>query len=131
MRKRNNFSISTFLVSALGLLIFFKVFIKILENFVFKTVGDNSLKVDESDLNIALVVVLLLLLMRGLYIFWRFKNRKVSAAEEIDLSLSQSRNESYQCEKCGKTVSEKVRSYCLDRPEKYKGKVYCYDHQFR
>jgi len=40
-----------------------------------------------------------------------------------------SNDPSDKCFICGMTVSEKVRQYCLDRPEKFGGKIYCYDHQ--
>jgi Nuclease-related domain len=32
------------------------------------------------------------------------------------------------CEVCNKSVSDKVRAYCLSNPT-FKGKVYCYEHQ--
>jgi hypothetical protein len=32
------------------------------------------------------------------------------------------------CEICDKSVSDKVRAYCLSNPT-FKGKVYCYEHQ--
>ena len=33
------------------------------------------------------------------------------------------------CAKCGKKVSEKVEKYCLSNPQRFRGKVYCYDDQ--
>jgi restriction system protein len=33
------------------------------------------------------------------------------------------------CAKCGKQVSDKVRDYCLSRPKRFDGLVYCYQHQ--
>lgn len=36
---------------------------------------------------------------------------------------------SYKCGICGVPVSDKVRKYCLDHPEKFSGNVYCFDHQ--
>jgi restriction system protein len=35
------------------------------------------------------------------------------------------------CARCGKTVSEKVRQYCLAHQGHYGGQVYCYEHQRR
>lgn len=35
------------------------------------------------------------------------------------------------CCVCGRHVSEKVRDWCLDRPEDFRGRVYCYRHQCR
>ena len=33
------------------------------------------------------------------------------------------------CVACGAVVSAKVRDYCLARPARFGGRVYCYDHQ--
>jgi len=33
------------------------------------------------------------------------------------------------CARCGRTVSEKVRAYCLAHSERFGGLVYCYEHQ--
>lgn len=33
------------------------------------------------------------------------------------------------CAICGKSVSEKVETYCLTNKEKFKGKIYCFEHQ--
>jgi restriction system protein len=33
------------------------------------------------------------------------------------------------CATCGATVSDKVRAYCLARPERFAGQVYCFKHQ--
>jgi len=55
--------------------------------------------------------------------------------EEGDIKIAQPSFEtipndsSDKCAICGMTVSEKVRQYCLDRPQKFKGKIYCYEHQ--
>jgi restriction system protein len=35
------------------------------------------------------------------------------------------------CATCGVTVSEKVRDYCLARPKRFGGRIYCYQHQRR
>ncbi len=37
----------------------------------------------------------------------------------------------HTCHKCGEPVSEKVAEYCLSQPGRFKGKVYCYGHQWR
>jgi restriction system protein len=34
-----------------------------------------------------------------------------------------------RCVSCGATVSEKVRDYCLARPVRFGGRIYCYTHQ--
>ena len=33
------------------------------------------------------------------------------------------------CATCGTTVSERVRDYCLSRPQRFRGLVYCFRHQ--
>lgn len=33
------------------------------------------------------------------------------------------------CVICRKRVSEKVRQYCLTNPDRFNGRVYCYEHQ--
>lgn len=33
------------------------------------------------------------------------------------------------CARCGKSVTNKVKEYCLSNPKKFKGRIYCYDHQ--
>ena len=33
------------------------------------------------------------------------------------------------CKKCGKEVSEKVKLFCLSNKDKFKGEVYCFNHQ--
>ncbi len=37
----------------------------------------------------------------------------------------------WSCSACGARVSDKVRDYCLARPQRFAGKVYCYSHQRR
>lgn len=34
-----------------------------------------------------------------------------------------------KCAYCGRTVSEKVRDFCLANSNRFGGKIYCYDHQ--
>ena len=34
-----------------------------------------------------------------------------------------------RCATCGVEVSEKVRAYCAERPERFGSQVYCFDHQ--
>lgn len=33
------------------------------------------------------------------------------------------------CHTCGKTVTEKVKMFCLAHPNRFGGKIFCYDHQ--
>jgi restriction system protein len=37
--------------------------------------------------------------------------------------------DSRSCASCGVSVSEKVRDYCLARPQRFGGRIYCYTHQ--
>lgn len=126
--KRKKLTISTFLVSALGLLVMLKVFIYVTEHFVFQTTGEDGLKVDESDLNIAFVVVVVLLLIRISYVIVKHRIVRANQVQHINVVVEES-VESFVCVECGKRVSEKVREYCLERPNKFAGRVYCYDHQ--
>lgn len=33
------------------------------------------------------------------------------------------------CARCGMVVSDKVRDYCLVRPQRFHGRIYCFEHQ--
>jgi hypothetical protein len=33
------------------------------------------------------------------------------------------------CKTCGKEVSEKIRLFCLSNKERFKGEIYCFEHQ--
>lgn len=48
------------------------------------------------------------------------KDNVVSVNKEKTLSI---------CKTCGKEVSEKVRVYCLSNKERFKGNIYCFEHQ--
>lgn len=50
-------------------------------------------------------------------------------ARELGILNNDRQDISYKCSICGVPVSDKVRKYCLDHPEKFSGNVYCYDHQ--
>jgi TRAP-type C4-dicarboxylate transport system permease small subunit len=73
VRKRMSFS--GLLISAIGMILIFKTFIYVIEHFVFDVTGTPGLEVDESYLNIALVVLGLLLVIRLLYLVWAWKRR--------------------------------------------------------
>ncbi|QYR20978.1 hypothetical protein KZ483_25090 [Paenibacillus sp. sptzw28] len=125
MRKGKS-SISLLLVRALGLVVCFKVLIYVLEHFVLQVTGVPELKIDDSYLNIAFVILCILFVIRILFVFLSEQRKKHNLTQddetEIDIST-------YTCAKCGETVSEKVRQYCLSRPQQFNHKVYCYDHQ--
>jgi hypothetical protein len=38
-------------------------------------------------------------------------------------------SQDYSCSKCGAKVSEKVKNYCLENKERFKGNIYCFEHQ--
>jgi len=55
-----------------------------------------------------------------------------SASTAADVPAAQDPTETEPpaaCVVCGRSVSDRVRQYCLDRPERFGGKVYCYQHQ--
>jgi hypothetical protein len=126
--KRKKISISTFLVSALGLVIMCKALIYGLEHYVLQVTGEDGLRVDDSFLNIALAGIVTLLLIRFIYVIVKHKIVKTNKTHQFD-SLINEDIKPLVCADCGKKVSEKVREYCLTRPNKFAGKVYCYDHQ--
>jgi len=55
------------------------------------------------------------------------RGRTVASQESVQPSLFPVAHAS--CAKCGKQVSDKVREYCLSRPKRFGGLVYCYQHQ--
>lgn len=52
------------------------------------------------------------------------KNIKMNRKEAESKSKSPA-----SCENCGKMVSDKVRKYCLANKERFKGSIYCFEHQ--
>lgn len=126
--KRKKLTISTFLFSALGLIVMFKIFNYVIEHFVFQVTGESGLKVDESDLNIAFVIVVVLLLIRISYVIVKHKIVSANKVQHVNIKVEET-TAPFDCAECGKKVSEKVRDYCLERPNKFAGQVYCYDHQ--
>jgi restriction system protein len=58
------------------------------------------------------------------------KVKKEGGIEIKESILNSTFNESQSiCAICGIPVSDRVRQYCLNHPEKFGGKVYCYKHQ--
>lgn len=57
------------------------------------------------------------------------KGRDELIKDESTVVTEEDKEESNFCAICGKPVSEKVKQYCLSDPEKFGGKVYCYEHQ--
>ncbi len=53
--------------------------------------------------------------------------RTVVSQEGVQPSLSPVAKAN--CAKCGNQVSDKIREYCLARPKRFGGLVYCYEHQ--
>lgn len=51
------------------------------------------------------------------------------AAAEGAPSLTTDAADHGHCVTCGVAVSEKVRDYCLERPQRFGGRVYCFTHQ--
>jgi hypothetical protein len=38
-------------------------------------------------------------------------------------------DERAKCASCGKPVPQKVKEFCLANSDRFKGKIYCFDHQ--
>lgn len=54
---------------------------------------------------------------------------KIRAAHVEGLSQNSINSGSNHCKTCGKRVTEKIAAYCLSNREKFKGNVYCFEHQ--
>jgi restriction system protein len=50
---------------------------------------------------------------------------------ERPLVMPSADEERAHCANCGAAVSEKVRDYCLARPARFDGRIYCFKHQRR
>lgn len=126
MARRKKQSISTMLVSALGFLFMCKVFLWVVE-YQFLHVP-----VVLPELNYAIIGVLVALLLRIGFVVW-IGRRKKAAIESTANALSSvsvpNVNDLNMCVTCGKTVSEKVKQFCLGKPDRFQGQIYCFDHQ--
>jgi hypothetical protein len=125
MARRNRQSISSFLISVLGMLCLLKVFVWVVETKVLHT----PIKIP--FLNYGIIIVIVLLLLRVSFVLIKNKTRKSNhivqdSGNDSTVYINKS---AFQCADCGKKVSEKVRIYCLERPNKFNNQVFCYDHQ--
>ena len=68
-----------------------------------------------------IAVVLLVLLMVKTHDARRLARSGLRTSSLLPLSSC--------CSTCGTRVSDKVREYCLGRPRRFGGKIYCYRHQ--
>lgn len=60
----------------------------------------------------------------------KIKESGEALALPSDLSTTNMKaNASDICVICGVKVSDKVRQYCLDKEQRFKGKIYCFEHQ--
>ncbi|WP_166245289.1 hypothetical protein [Paenibacillus turpanensis] len=126
MRRKQKQSISTFLISALAFLFACKAFVWVLESQIVHTT------IHIPELNYAIIGVSIALLLRIGFVWMRAKGKNVSKSDvSFDSNQEEASYESneYSCAACGKSVSEKVRQYCLSKPNRFKGNVYCYNHQ--
>ncbi|WP_240416807.1 hypothetical protein [Paenibacillus periandrae] len=124
MARRSKQSISTFLVSALGMLCTLKAFVWVLETKVLNT------SIEIPFLNYGIIIGIVLLILRISFVLIKNRARKSNNVQEVVNDVTVSNDIStFQCANCGKKVSEKVRSYCLERPNKFNNQVFCYDHQ--
>lgn len=123
--RRNKFSLTMLLVQFLGVLFMMEVFVWVIENKVFKGEAEVPIK----ELHIAVAVVSVLLALRVAYVLLKIRmNQGNNPAFDTSRSNENSQM-SGTCMVCGKTVSEKVKAYCRNHPEKFHNQVYCYDHQ--
>ncbi|MCR8633908.1 hypothetical protein [Paenibacillus radicis (ex Xue et al. 2023)] len=125
MARRSKRSISTFLVSALGMLCMLKAFVWVLETKVLNT------PIEIPFLNYGIMIAVALLLIRVSFVLLKHKARKskVDVQEIGNGATTPNDIGTFHCADCGKKVSEKVRSYCLERPNKFNNQVFCYEHQ--
>ncbi|WP_284641998.1 hypothetical protein [Paenibacillus silviterrae] len=126
MARRKKQSISTFLVSALGFLFMCKVFIWVLETQIM------HVPIHIPELNYAFAGVAIALLLRIGFVWWMARRKKASFEKEVAAPApvyNLTSNSHNTCAACGKTVSEKVKQFCLSRPGRFQGKIFCYDHQ--
>ncbi len=57
--------------------------------------------------------------------------REIKVIQSLTPFVEMTNDISNKCFICGVEVSDKVRQYCLDRSQKFGGKIYCYEHQRR
>lgn len=123
MARRGKQSISTFIVSALGLLCTLKAFVWVLETKVLNT------PIEVPFLNYGIIIAIVLLLLRVSFVLIKNKARKSNYdVQEVGNEFTVP-NDTFHCADCGNKVSEKVRNYCLDRPNKFNNQVFCFEHQ--
>jgi hypothetical protein len=53
----------------------------------------------------------------------------LKAKSEKETSVDAKQDKVNTCKTCGREVSEKVKAFCLSNSERFKGNVYCYEHQ--
>jgi hypothetical protein len=59
----------------------------------------------------------------------RIRKEHVSKAKSPSKMIAADKKDSNKCCICGQTVSEKVQQFCLTNQKRFKGKVYCFEHQ--
>ncbi|WP_282937568.1 hypothetical protein [Paenibacillus sp. RC67] len=127
MARRRKQSISTFLVSALGFLAMCKAFLWIMEYQVL------HVPINMPELNYAIIAVLVALLLRVGFVVSIAQRKKKVGFEHVangpSSTSSPSANDLNMCVTCGKTVSDKVKQFCLSKPDRFQGQIYCFDHQ--
>ncbi|MGG1553284.1 hypothetical protein [Paenibacillus ferrarius] len=125
MARRNKQSISTFLVSAVGMLCTLKVFVWVMETKVLHT----PIEIPFLNYGIIIGVVLLVLRITSVLIMNNVRKSKRYATEAANAISVPLDVDAFYCASCGNKVSEKVRNYCLERPNKFNNQVFCYEHQ--
>ncbi|GAA4840917.1 hypothetical protein GCM10023310_18530 [Paenibacillus vulneris] len=126
MARRKKQSISTMLFSALGFLVTCKILLWLFEEKFHATTN-------MPELNYAIIAVVIALLLRVGFVVWIAQRKKKVAIERVEnvsnSTGSSSVNDLNMCVTCGKTVSDKVKQFCLSKPDRFHGQIYCFDHQ--
>jgi hypothetical protein len=123
MARRSKQSISTFLVSALGMLCALKAFVWVLETKAL------NVPIEIPFLDYGIMIAIVLLVSRVSVVLIKSKVGKAKRVpQELDNSFNASKA-TFHCATCGNRVSEKVRNFCLERPNKFNNQVFCYEHQ--
>jgi hypothetical protein len=80
---------------------------------------------------IALVAIgtMLIRLGRRLLAPRRTAPRLYQGSRTIERDIKVPPQTRWRCARCGAFVSPRVRDYCLARPERFKGQVFCFWHQ--
>lgn len=57
------------------------------------------------------------------------KNVSKNDSSSLEVAVTGEKQNTSVCSFCGCQVSEKVKQFCLSNPQRFGGKIFCYDHQ--